>query len=202
MPVRNTIRFDVDECFYHFYNRGINKQIIFHDDDDKEFFINLLARYLAPESVIDQHGNIYKTYNNKLELLCYCLMDNHFHLMFYQNEKGVLKDYMQSIANSYIRYFNTKYERRGPLFESRYKSSLIETQPYLEHITRYIHLNPKDWQTYKYSSLPYYLNEESPEWFKPEKILELFDGESYLEFMKDYEDHKAMLDEIKYELAD
>lgn len=122
--------------------------------------------------------------------------------MFYQNEKGVLKDYMQSIANSYIRYFNTKYERRGPLFESRYKSSLIETQPYLEHITRYIHLNPKDWQTYKYSSLPYYLNEESPEWFKPEKILELFDGESYLEFMKDYEDHKAMLDEIKYELAD
>lgn len=109
---------------------------------------------------------------------------------------------MQSIANSYIRYFNTKYERRGPLFESRYKSSLIETQPYLEHITRYIHLNPKDWQTYKYSSLPYYLNEESPEWFKPEKILELFDGESYLEFMKDYEDHKAMLDEIKYELAD
>ncbi|MCA9301141.1 transposase [Candidatus Nomurabacteria bacterium] len=202
MPVRNTIRFDVDECFYHVYNRGINKQIIFHDDDDKEFFINLLARYLAPESVIDQHGNIYKTYNNKLELLCYCLMDNHFHLMFYQNEKGVLKDYMQSIANSYIRYFNTKYERRGPLFESRYKSSLIETQPYLEHITRYIHLNPKDWQTYKYSSLPYYLNEESPEWFKPEKILELFDGESYLEFMKDYEDHKAMLDEIKYELAD
>jgi len=202
MPVRNTIRFDVDECFYHVYNRGINKQIIFHDDDDKEFFINLLARYLAPESVIDQHGNIYKTYNNKLELLCYCLMDNHFHLMFYQNEKGVLKDYMQSIANSYIRYFNTKYERRGPLFESRYKSLLIETQPYLEHITRYIHLNPKDWQTYKYSSLPYYLNEESPEWFKPEKILELFDGESYLEFMKDYEDHKAMLDEIKYELAD
>ena len=202
MPVRNTIRFDVDECFYHVYNRGINKQIIFHDDDDKEFFINLLARYLAPESVIDQHGNIYKTYNNKLELLCYCLMDNHFHLMFYQNEKGVLKDYMQSIANSYIRYFNTKYERRSPLFESRYKSSLIETQPYLEHITRYIHLNPKDWQTYKYSSLPYYLNEESPEWFKPEKILELFDGESYLEFMKDYEDHKAMLDEIKYELAD
>ena len=87
MPVRNTIRFDVDECFYHVYNRGINKQIIFHDDDDKEFFINLLARYLAPESVIDQHGNIYKTYNNKLELLCYCLMDNHFHLMFYQNEK-------------------------------------------------------------------------------------------------------------------
>lgn len=201
MPVRNTLRFDIPGSYYHVYNRGINRQLIYCNDQDKKYFLSLLERYLAPTSVIDRLGNHYQSFAGKLELLSYCLMDNHFHFLFYQNEQGALKEFMRSLANSYIRFFNTKHERSGPLFESRYKASLIETQSYLEHISRYIHLNPRQWQTYQYSSLSSYLDEQKPVWLHPERILELFNGEDYLTFMKDYEDHKAMLDEIKYELA-
>lgn len=201
MPVRNTIRFDISESFYHVYNRGVNRQLIFRNGVDKAFFLKLLARYLGNEITTDAYGNVHKTFNDKLELVCFCLMDNHFHLLFYQIDQGALRGFMQSLANSYIHYFNKKYERSGPLFESRYKSSLVETPSYLEHISRYIHLNPKNWRTHSYSSLPFYLGSKRPQWLKPQRMLDNFKGTDYLKFMEDYEDHKAMLDEIKHELA-
>lgn len=202
MPVRNTIRFDIEESFYHVYNRGVNKQPIYHSAADKDFFLSLLARYLTPKPTVDRHGNIHKTYSEKLEINSFCLMGNHYHLLCYQKKRGSLKEFMQAVSNSYIRYYNKKYNRRGPLFESRYKASLIETTSYLEHISRYIHLNPENWETFAYSSLPAYIGKKTQVWIHPERILEIFDGEDYLTFMKDYESHKQLLDEIKQELAD
>lgn len=109
---------------------------------------------------------------------------------------------MQSVLSCYTRYFNKKYGMSGPLLESRYKASLISNDSYLQHITRYIHLNPKNWQQYQYSSLPYYLGKNKAEWVKQKKITDLFiSSTEYLEFVKDYEDNKKMLDELKYELA-
>lgn len=202
MPVRNTVRLDVEDQYYHVYNRGLNLQPIFLDDTDKVFFLKLLTRYLSPRSHNHIEGTSYESYFGKLELNCYCLMGNHFHLLFYQIRQGALTEFMRALANSYVRYFNKKYERRGPLFESRYKASLIDSQVYLEHISRYIHLNPKNWRTYKYSSLEAYINGSSQLWLQPDRILEVFSGEDYLTFVSDYEDHKKMLEEIKIQLAD
>ena len=110
---------------------------------------------------------------------------------------------MRGVMTSYSRYFNKKYERSGPLFETRYKASHIYNQSYLEHITRYIHLNPKDWKDYKYSSLGFYLNRQSAAWLQPDKILGMFkDAEEYFVFVSDYEAHKRMLEEIKHDLAE
>lgn len=202
MPVRNTIRFDIEEGFYHVYNRGVDKQIIFRDSSDKDFLLSLFARYLAPKPVTDRYRHTFKSFRGKLEINSFCLMDNHYHLLCYQKEYGTLKEFMQAVSNSYIRYFNKKYERRGPLFESRYKASLIETEPYLVHISRYIHLNPKKWQYFTYSSLPAYLKNTSYPWLSSNRILKIFEGEDYLAFMKDYESHKRMLEALKYQLAD
>ncbi len=187
---------------YHVYNRGLNKQIIFNDDGDKDYFLRLFERYLSDKDSLGNQATLYSKYLGKLELVSYCLMNNHFHLLIHQIEQGSLQKFMQSLINSYIHYFNKKYERRGPLFESRYKASLIQTRSYFDHISRYIHLNPVDWQTYNYSSLSYYLRDGSPDWLNPQIILESFADDDYLVFMKDYEAHKEMLDEMKHDLAD
>lgn len=103
---------------------------------------------------------------------------------------------------SYSRYFNLKYKRSGALFETRYKASRIEQDIYLEHISRYIHLNPRYWFRYPYSSLPYYFNDR-PNWFQPARIETMFANRAaYITFLKDYEGQKAALEEVKYSLAD
>lgn len=81
-------------------------------------------------------------------------------------------------------YFNLKYDRVGPLFQSRYKASIINNDPYLIHISRYIHLNPSDYENYKYSSYQSYLGENTYPWLKISKILDLFKNSDYEEFVK------------------
>lgn len=203
MPSRNVIRLDAADAYYHVYARGTNKQKIFVSDTDYYYFIMLLGRYLSIKSAVSKQGFIYPNYNQRVELLAYCLMDNHFHLLIYQKDAGVLPKLMSSIMTSYSRYFNLKYKRTGSLFESRYKSAQINDQGYLEHISRYIHLNPRYWKRYPYSSLQYYYQDQYPQWLQPQKIITLFKGVAeYVKFLEDYEDHKQMLRKIKRELAD
>lgn len=204
MPSRNILKIDTDTTYYHIYARGTNKQAIFTDDKDYAVFLNLLKRYLSPQPIRDAFGRGYPHLYASLDLLAYCLMPNHFHLLIYQIESGSMQTLMRGVMTSYSRYFNHKYKRTGPLFESRYKASTIDTEGYLHHISRYIHLNPKDWQRYKYSSINAYLKGHNQPWLKTSKILGLFNDDmtKYAVFIQDYEDHKSMLDEIKHELAD
>lgn len=110
---------------------------------------------------------------------------------------------MKSIMTSYGMYFNRKYKRVGPVFQSRYRANRINQEGYLDHISRYIHLNPRDWKEYSYSSLRYYEGKASADWIDPSEILQLFPSiAQYLEFVRDYDGYKAMLDEINWELAD
>lgn len=130
-------------------------------------------------------------------------MTNHFHLLIHQKDSEDLQQFMRSIMTSYSRYFNQKYKKSGPMFESRYKAVRIDQQSYLEHITRYIHLNPRRWENYYNSSLGYYKNGNEPEWLNNKDILDLFSSrEEYTAFVEDYEEMRNMLSELKYQLAD
>ena len=89
------------------------------------------------------------------------------------------------------------------MFESRYKAVRIDKDNYLQHITRYIHLNPRLWEHYTYSSLSYYRDEGEPHWLHTIKILDLFASrQNYMEFVADYEEMRDMMSELKYQLAD
>ena len=130
-------------------------------------------------------------------------MDNHFHLLFYQEVPGTLSALMKSIMVAYTTYFNRKYKRTGPLFESRFKAALIDHDSYLLHVSRYIHLNPRSWKLYPYSSLKLICKANEPEWLQTEKLLAQHDSrQAYFEFVADYEENKKVLDELKYQLAD
>jgi putative transposase len=186
MPRRNVIRQDVADSFQHVYARGHSKHKIFIDEQDYITFLNLFERYLSAEEAKDPYGISYPNFFNKVELLAYALMPNHFHLLIYQRQPGEMAKFMQSVLTSYSHYFNKKYKRTGSLFESRYKASMISDPSYLEHISRYIHLNPKHWREYEYSSLPYYLQQDEVSWIRPKRILNLFSGpDEYLVFVSE-----------------
>ena len=202
MPSRNIVRKDSDHTYYHVYARGISKGEVFREPQDKDYFLYLLSRHLSIEQVSSRLGYAYRNFRGQVELLTFCLMDNHFHLLFYQVERGTLSELMKSILVAYTAYFNRKYKRTGPLFESRFKASAIQNDAYVQHISRYIHLNPRGWKRFAYSGLLYIRNSSEPEWLQTERILvQHRDRDSYIEFVSDYEDHKAMLDQIKNDLA-
>lgn len=223
MSAKNSIKTYVENGYYHIYNRGINKQTIFNDLQDYNVFLLFLKRYLIPFSNLSKDKNFLKfqpTWRTdiykKIKLIAYCLMPNHFHLLLKQFVREGMTEFMRALSNSYVRYFNETYERIGPLFQGRFKAVLVETTPYLLHLTRYIHLNPitndltnsnssdlfKRLNEYPYSSYNYFLGKKRAEWVKPEEILECFkspqrmtpkDYSSYQGFVEDYTANSAEL---------
>lgn len=202
MPSKNILKVDVPESYHHVYFRGASRARIFRSDADYEKMLKLFERYLSLAEVKNSAGLSFPNYYNRLELVAFCLMPNHVHLLIYQRQQHAMTEFMRSLLTSYSMYFNKKYKRSGPLFESRYKASIIADESYLEHITRYIHLNPRQWRDYAYSSLPYYLHQVTDEWVAPKRILDMFSSPAdYLRFVEDYEQNKEMLDILKHELA-
>src|SRR3989344_191933 len=108
MPARNSRKIYSDGGIYHIYNRGVEKRIIFEDEQDHKVFLNYLKEYLSPfeakelvKTTFVVRGSTHlgfkrkpKNYNNQLELLAYCLMPNHFHLILKVEKGDVLKKFM------------------------------------------------------------------------------------------------------------
>jgi REP element-mobilizing transposase RayT len=111
---------------YHIVMRGINRQIIFEDEEDCVKFIEVLQRYREVCG--------YKLY-------AYCLMGNHLHLLL-MVVKEPLEQIMRRICASYVKWFNHKYGRVGYLFQDRFKSESVEDDTYFIRALRYIYQNP------------------------------------------------------------
>ena len=202
MPSRNVLKIDIADSYYHVYARGASRQEIFLESADYYMFLSLFRRYLSAEDVKDSAGMSYAKLYDDIQLLSYCLMPNHFHLLLYQVNEGAMQRLMRGVMTAYSRYFNKKYDRSGGLFETRYKASRISSDTYLMHITRYIHLNPKEWREYPYSSLRFYLQAHDEDWVDEQPIVALFPSrESYGDFVAEYEGIKDTLEQIKHELA-
>ena len=112
---------------YHVILRGIDKQDIFLDDQDRHKFLSCLVETKEKFNY---------------EIYSYCLMDNHVHLLIYDINMCLSK-IMQSIAIKYSKYFNKKYSRVGHLFQNRFLSKNVESQIYFMQLCRYIHRNPE-----------------------------------------------------------
>lgn len=203
MPSKNIVREFAPRSYYHIYNRGVEKRVIYIDDEDYTYFVNLLKRHLSKEKYYDKNGRAYRNYYGEVELVAYCLMPNHFHFLLYisENERAY-SSFLQGILTAYTIYFNKKYKRVGGLFQSTFKASRISNDRYLQHVSRYIHLNPRDYKNWEYSSWPYFTKGWEADWINPKRLLDIFDGDDYEEFVADYESNKDMLDKIKRELAD
>lgn len=200
MPSRNRRKTFIPDSYYHAYNRGVEKRTIFLDDADYAVYLHLIKRYLGDQPEKDLKGREYPNYHGAVEVVVFCLMPNHYHFLLYVHDETVVSRVWQAINGSYVMYFNKKYKRVGPLFQDRFKAKYVFEESYLQHISRYIHLNPKQWRAWKFSSLPYYLAERTASWCYPDRLNDL-SAKRYLEFLEDYEDYKAMLDDVKARIA-
>ena len=136
---------------YHVMLRGINRQLIFEDDEDQSKFLDLLCRFKK------ECG---------FELFGYCLMGNHVHLLIKENAVP-LETIFKKIGAAYVYYFNQKYDRVGHLFQDRFRSEVVHDDPQLLQTLRYIHRNPmkagmcSEPEEYSFSSYLQYKNEEN-----------------------------------------
>jgi REP element-mobilizing transposase RayT len=174
------------------------------DEDDYAFFEFLLQRCFGLEQLKSQEGKLFPWFGDRIQLNAFCLMPNHFHLLLHQGEdSSSLSQAMQSLATTYSMYFNAKYARRGSLFESVFKASPILNEPYLTHITRYIHLNPKDYKTWPHSSYNDYLRAAPRSWITCSPIAAMFASRGhYQEFVDGYVEMRDKLADLKDQLAD
>lgn len=176
------------DTYYHIYSRGINKDVIFKNDDDKKVFIALLKRYLSPEPPLDKSNRPYKSYYGQIELLTYALMPNHFHLLIHQAAADDIVHFMRSLMTSYAMYFNRVHKHFGPVFQSRYLAKKINDDQQLMVVSRYIHLNPSNWDSSTDTSLDFYSGNRNADWITPNKVLRYFPTrDAYLEFLRTYD---------------
>jgi REP element-mobilizing transposase RayT len=153
------------DCYYHIYNRGINGCLIFGNDENKNFFLKQLSKYLS----------------EKISIFAFCLMDNHFHLVIKLNEdEKIVTQAFSNFFNSYAKAFNKKNDRTGSLFEKHFKRIKLNDEEYLKQLILYVNLNPKhhldlNFQEYKFSSYQAFIsNKESK--IEREEVLKLFGG--------------------------
>lgn len=202
MPSRYIEKLYDDESFYHIFNRGVEKRDVFMDEDDYKYFLGLLSRYMSKGKKKDGSGRLLPDYSEQIELVAYCLMPNHFHMLLYQHDKESIERLMRSVSTAYSMYFNRKYKRVGKLFQGRYKAVYVNEDSYFTHISRYIHLNPldigADYKSYPYSSYSNWVDGDVTPWLNPKRALDEFSsGEDYAKFVSEYETVKAELDMIK-----
>ena len=187
MTARNSVKIYRENSFYHIYNRGVEKREIYQDEQDYSVFLSYLKTYLSPKSEDSlptllsrphlsskekyqiRKDYFLKNYTDSIDLLCYALMPNHFHLLIRQSILAI-DSFMDSLGTRYSMYFNKKYKREGRLFQGVYKAVLVESEEQLLHLSRYIHLNSKSMP----SSLPEYLGQRYTPWIKTDLILSYF----------------------------
>ncbi len=192
MPAKNSIKQFVENGYYHLYNRGVEKRNIFMDKRDYAIFLHYLKKYLA--TGFDPHP-----LSKEVNLLAFCLMPNHFHLLVKQTTIDGITKLIRAVCTNYVMYFNSKYERIGTLFQGKYRAALISNDAYLLHLSRYIHLNPypeHEPRFYEYSSYSYYLGTKNAEWLKKDEILSFFSKGNKGQ-TKDYLSYESFVDDYK-----
>lgn len=138
---------------YHVCNKSIANFAIFGSSFNRNRFINVLDYYNAIHvwtsfsTVLKlkhyQHTNLLQQKKDGLiKILSYCIMPDHYHILFKVISDSSISKYINDIENSYTRYFNLRHSRKGPLWQSSYRSVLIKTDEQLLHVSRYINLNP------------------------------------------------------------
>jgi len=157
--------------FYHIYNRGTNREDIFIEGRNYDYFMQLYIKYIEPVA----------------ETYAYCLLKNHFHLLVRVDPKGLERPLgsasgaFSNFFNAYAKAINKAYGRTGSLFQHPFGRTPVLTQPYLMQAVRYIHFNPQkhglvsDFRAWPYSSYRAHLSTQATR-LRRDDVLEWFGG--------------------------
>jgi len=144
----------VDNCFYHIYNRAVDKRTIFYSDQDFQYFIEKM---------------IFFKEKNSVKILAYCVLPNHWHFLLKSTSQvgssGISK-FISLLSNSYTKHFNLSKDHSGRIFQGPFKSKLVSDDNYLRVLINYINLNAlkhkivKDINDWDYTSHHNYIGKE------------------------------------------
>lgn len=175
---------------YHVVSRGVDKRTIFCDEKDRYRFIhdmyefndtepvNNLTYFFRKDSKVIARPYIERGPRKLLvEVLAFCMMPNHYHLLIKPRFEDGMTRFMKKLNMGYARYFNEKYERTGALFQGRYKSVLVSKEPHFIHLPYYIHLNPLDLKA------PEWRESKLKDYHQAIKFLENYRWSSHLDYL-------------------
>jgi REP element-mobilizing transposase RayT len=167
--------------YYHFYNRGNNKGNIFFSEENYIYFIKLMEKYLIPVA----------------DIYCYCLLPNHYHLVFKIKDKKDLPEKIKTgktaihqpfsnLFNAYTKAVNKRHCRTGSLFQKHPKKIKIGDDNYLKNLIKYVNTNPShhgiaNFSSYRFSSYKILIS-DVPTFLKRNDVLELFDNKENFEY--------------------
>lgn len=163
---------------YHVTARGNRKSNIFKEEEDFRTYLTIL------EDAIEY-------FNGQYEIMCYCLMDNHVHILLKTKIKHI-KYFISRLNSIYAKFFNNKYNYLGHLYQKRYFSELIRSDLQILETSRYIHLNPikanmvKKPDEYKWSSYSMYIGKEKERLINSQKILAYFKKDNQRELYRKF----------------
>ncbi len=217
MPTRRDIF--VNGGIYHIFSKTIDRKRVFEDR-------NLCLEFLSTADYYKSSSKLrfskYKELLNdksvkfekkkirpRVQILSYCLMPNHYHLLIKQKKENGIIRFTADILNSFTRYYNSKNKRKGSIFLTPFRSRKIVSDEQLVHTSRYIHLNPysaglvNTYQgliDYPYSSFKEFINPNASQLCNTQPILKMFGGsrEKYKEFVLNNAEHQRTLEYLKY----
>ena len=164
--------------YFHLFNRGVNREQIFFKRSDYTSFIDRMTRCLD---------------RSLLAIIAYCLMPNHFHIVVLQKVPYAMADFMKGVCQEHAKRINAWLDRKGHLFEGRYKLKHVFDPSYLASLSRYVHMNPvearlvrspTDWE---YSSCGDYCGTRGRNIVDPDAVLDLMESpEQYFESLAEF----------------
>lgn len=186
MPRRNVISRLLEGRLFHVYNREGGRERMFLDDEDRQYFRELLRRHLATEEIKDDRGRVYRNLRGRVRLAAFAVCWTHFHLIVFQVEQGGLEALMRSILTAYHQYFKRKYGRDRPMFNGAYRARPLMSRK--EELTGIAYVNEQhgDHCFCDLCSHGDYANGASgaPDWLDARSGLNLFGGVgTYLELL-------------------
>lgn len=200
---------------YHVFTRTVERRDVFLDMSDYERFAALLTHCIPPGVIksfslakrLGQKHLLPPSGEGLIDLLCFCLMTNHVHLLVRENVEGGTSKYMKRLLTSYACYFNRRYSRSGSLFIHPFKAVLIDGDEQFLQVSRYIHLNPyvahmvNDVFAYPWSSLQEYTGKPSQLCHR-DLLIDIMSPDSYRSFVSDEADYARSLGDIHRLLVD
>lgn len=210
---KRKIIFANDE-YYHVFNRGVARMPIFQTRRDYLRYIRTV-QYYNRTPINSRFSHFLETEDfligteTIVDIVTFAFMPNHFHFLLRQRADDGIKNFISKITNSYVKYFNIKHDRVGPLFQGNFKAVLVESMEQLIHVDRYIHLNPvvsrlaKNPEDYEWTSYNEHLGTSARNICDREVIKGQFKNlEQFEKFTKDHIGYAKKLDEVKHLLHD
>jgi len=194
---------------YHVYSKSLAGKVIFNSDREflrmketlKYYLIETDTRFSLNEGGVRNGARI-------VQIMAYCIMSTHVHLILKQLSDDGISRFMSRVLNSYTRYFNEKYKRKGTLYEGKFKRLIVRSEEYLLHLTRYIHLNPvtaymvDSPEQWTFSSYLEYIGNPGADYFCDFKDFVCMGPEEYANFARATIDYQRSLAAMKHLLID